>query len=119
MLDLGFVRENVELIEKMSRERCKPVDMGQFRELDAERRKVITSTERLKAERNKASEEIAKLKRAGQDASAILARMKEVSDEIKRDDARVNELDEAMRNFLLRSEEHTSELQSRRDLVCR
>ena len=101
MLDLGFVRENVELIEKMSRERCKPVDMGQFRELDAERRKVITSTERLKAERNKASEEIAKLKRAGQDASAILARMKEVSDEIKRDDARVNELDEAMRNFLL------------------
>ena len=101
MLDLGFVRENVELIEKMSRERCKPVDMGQFRELDAERRKVITSTERLKAERNKASEEIAKLKRAGQDASAILARMKEVSDEIKRDDARVSELDDAVRNFLL------------------
>jgi seryl-tRNA synthetase len=101
MLDLGFVRENIELIEKMGRDRCKPVDMGPFREIDTERRKAITSTERLKAERNKASEEIARMKRAGEDASSILARMKEVSDEIKRDDWRVNELDEALRQFLL------------------
>lgn len=101
MLELGFVRDNVELIEKMGRDRCKPVDMSRFRELDGERRKTITSTERLKAERNKASDEIAKMKRAGQDASAILARMKEVSEEIKRDDARAAELDEAMRDFLL------------------
>ncbi len=101
MLELGFVRENLELIEKAAQERCKPVDMAPFREIDAERRQLITSTERLKAERNKASDEIAKLKRAGQDASAILARMKEVSEEIKRDDARVTELDEALQQFML------------------
>ena len=70
MLELGFVRENVELIERMSRERAKPVDMGEFRALDAERRKVITSTERLKAERNKANEEIAKLKKAASGAGS-------------------------------------------------
>jgi seryl-tRNA synthetase len=98
MLDLGFVREN---IEKMGQDRCKPVDMGAFREIDTERRQVITSTERLKAERNKASDEIAKLKRSGGDASVLLARMKQVSDEIKRDDVRVNELDESLHRFLM------------------
>ena len=101
MLDLGFVRDNIEAIEEMGRDRGKPVDMGPFRKIDTERRKVITSTERLKAERNKANEEIAKRKRAGQDTSGILARMKEVSEEIKRDDARVTELDEALKQFLL------------------
>ena len=101
MLDLGFVRDNIEAIEKMGRDRGKPVDMGPFRKIDTERRKVITSTERLKAERNKANEEIAKRKRAGQDTSGILARMKEVSEEIKRDDARVTGLDEALKQFLL------------------
>jgi seryl-tRNA synthetase len=101
MLDLGFVRENVEAIEKMGQDRGKPVDMGPFRQIDTERRKAITSTERLKAERNKANEEIAKLKRTGQDASAILARMKEVSEQIKQDDARVARLDEALEQFLL------------------
>jgi seryl-tRNA synthetase len=101
MLDLAFVREHIDVIERMGRDRGKPVDMAPFREIDTERRKVITSTERLKAERNKASDEIAKLKRAGGDASAILARMREVSDEIKRDDARVKELDESLKQFLL------------------
>ena len=101
MLDLGFVRDNVELIEKMAQDRGKPVDMGQFREIDGERRKLITATERLKAERNKASEEIAKRKRAGEDASEILGRMKQVSDGIKSSDVRVTELDEALRQFLL------------------
>jgi seryl-tRNA synthetase len=101
MLDLAFVRDNIDLIEKMGRDRGKPVDTAPFREIDTERRRVITATERLKAERNKASEEIAKLKRSGEDASAILSRMKEVSDEIKRSDLRVNELDDALRQFLL------------------
>ncbi|MFZ0882173.1 MAG: serine--tRNA ligase, partial [Candidatus Acidiferrales bacterium] len=89
------------MIEKMGRDRGKPLDLEPFRALDTERRALITSAERLKAERNKASEGIARMKKAGEDASAILAVMKEVSDKIKRDDERIGELDEQLKNFLL------------------
>src|SRR5246127_2284063 len=61
MLDLGYVREHLDVIEKMARDRGVTLDLAAFRELDAERRRIITSIERLKAERNKASEEIARL----------------------------------------------------------
>jgi seryl-tRNA synthetase len=101
MHDLGFVREHLEGIGKMARDRGITLDLAPFVELDAERRKIITSTERMKADRNKASEEIAAMKKAGLDVSSILARMKEVSEQIKRDDERVAELDERMKQFLL------------------
>jgi seryl-tRNA synthetase len=126
MLDLGYVREHLDVIEKMARDRGVTLDLGAFRELDAERRQIITSIERLKAERNKASEEIARLGKIVHDGDkakaqikehpagheetlaaamaerdALLAKMKTVSDEIKRGDERITELDERMKQFLL------------------
>jgi seryl-tRNA synthetase len=101
MLDLGYVREHLDVIEKMSRDRSITLDLGAFREIDAERRKLIFQNEQLKAERNKASEEIARLKKAGQDGSAILARMKEVSEQIKAEDESIAALDERLHLFML------------------
>jgi seryl-tRNA synthetase len=101
MLDLGYVREHLDAIEKMARDRGVALDLAPFRELDTDRRKIITSTERRKADRNKASDEIVRLKKSGGDASAILAQMKILSEELKRDDERIAELDEALRQFML------------------
>ena len=101
MLDLGYVREHLDVIEKMGRERGMTLDLAPFRALDTDRRMVITSAERLKAERNRASEEIARLKKSGEDASSLLALMKQVSDKIKRDDETISDLDERLRQFLL------------------
>jgi len=101
MLDLAYVREHLDVIEQMARDRGITLDLAPFRAIDTERRQLITSAERLKAERNKASDEIARLKKAGQDASSILGRMKEVSEEIKRSDERISALDEQLRQFLL------------------
>lgn len=101
MLDLGYVREHLDVIEKMARNRGIALDLAPFREIDAERRKIIRTTEQMKAERNKASDEIARLKKAGQDATTILARMKEVSGEVKRNDERIADLEEKLRQFLL------------------
>ncbi len=47
MLDLAYVREHPEAIEKMASDRGITLDLAPFREIDAERRKVITSTERM------------------------------------------------------------------------
>ena len=127
MLDLGYVREHFDVIEKMARDRGVTVDLDAFRKIDAERRKIIHATETKKAERNKASEEIARLKKAtstpreeragsegGETAAAniktieeqvtladLLAEMKELSEELKRNDERIAELDAELRQFLL------------------
>jgi seryl-tRNA synthetase len=101
MLDLAYVRDHLDVIEKMARDRGVAVDLESFRAIDTERRQLITSTERLKAERNKASDEIVRLKKSGQDATAILARMKEVSEQVKTDDQRIGELDGRLQDFLL------------------
>jgi seryl-tRNA synthetase len=101
MHDLGFVREHMDIIEKMARDRGITLNLEHFRDVDNKRRTLITSTEQMKAERNKASEEIAALKKSGQDASAILARMKGVSDEIKHNDENIAGLDLLMQMFLL------------------
>ena len=116
MLDLGYVREHLDIIEKMARDRGVTIDLAQFRAIDGERRKLIAATERMKADRNKASEEIARLSKvmqsvgelpqattqgAAQRRSDILARMKEVSDEIKRNDEQISLLDEKLQQFML------------------
>jgi seryl-tRNA synthetase len=101
MHDLNFFREHLELFERMAKNRSAQLDFAGFRDLDRDRRELITVTERLKAERNKASDEIARLKKSGQDAAAILGRMKQVSDEIKQSDERIVQLDERLREFML------------------
>ena len=65
MLDLGYVREHLDVIEKMARDRGIALDLAAFRALDTRPPQLITSAERLKAERNKASEEIARMKKSG------------------------------------------------------
>jgi len=101
MLDLGYFREHLDEIEQMLRNRGAKLDLGEFRQIDAERRRRITAVERLKAERNRGSEEMARLKKSGQDASALLARMKQAAEEIKGEDAQAAELEEKLRAFML------------------
>ena len=63
MLDLGYVREHPDAIEKMARDRGITLDLAPFHAIDTERRQLITRTERLKAERNNANNEIVRAKK--------------------------------------------------------
>ncbi|MFZ0212424.1 MAG: serine--tRNA ligase [Candidatus Acidiferrales bacterium] len=101
MLDLNYFRDHLDEIERMLANRHAKVDLNAFRKLDAERRRLITDTERLKAERNKGSDEVAKLKKSGKDAAPLMARMKQIADEIKFEDIKVAELDDQLRDFML------------------
>ena len=114
MHDLGFVREHMDLIGKMARDRGVALDLAPFRELDAERRQLIRVVEVLKATRNKESQAIGILMGAAQamgdtpagreqkaQALAKTQGMKAVSEDIKHHDLRVAELDERMKDFLL------------------
>lgn len=93
MLDLGFVRNNLEFVERKLAERKASNPLGRFRELDQKRRHLLTEVEGLKNRRNKASEEIARLKRDKLSAESEIAEMKIVSDRIKLLDDQVRLLD--------------------------
>ncbi len=101
MLDLNFFRGHLDEVERMLANRHAKIDLDVFRKIDAERRKLITDTERLKAERNMGSEEVARLKKSGKDAVPLMARMKQIADEIKFEDVKVAELDDQLRDFML------------------
>ena len=107
MLDLNFVRANLELVEEKLRARgLDPAALlGDFRELDRERRARITQAERLQAQRNKLSQEVARSRKAGVDAAQIAAVMdqtrelKQETEELERSAARA---EEQMRDLLVR-----------------
>ncbi len=102
MLDLNFVRENLDLVTRKLAERGPNAASGleRFRELDTERRRALTEVEKLKSRRNAAGEEIARLKREKKDASELLAEMKTVADRIKEQDEQARKLDAEMRDLL-------------------
>jgi len=101
MLDVKFLRENLEEVERRLKTRGGAIDLSGFRQLDAQRRKLLTEAESLRARRNAVSEEIAKLKKEKKDASALIAEMQEEGASLKALDADVAKVEEELSNFLL------------------
>lgn len=83
MLDLKYIRSNIEFLKEMLKNRNAKIDLDRFEELDEKRRALLSEVETLKAERNTASQEVGRLKRSGEDASEIISKMGIVSSKIK------------------------------------
>ncbi len=101
MLDIRYLRENLEEAEKRLKTRDEGIDLSPFRELDERRRALLKEVEGLKERRNRTSEEIGRLKKEGRDASGLIAEMQEVSARIKSLDREVAECEEGLRDLLL------------------
>jgi seryl-tRNA synthetase len=66
MLDLNFVRENLELVKISLENRNFPTQsLNAFVKLDAERRRVISESDRINGQRNLSSKEIGALMQSG------------------------------------------------------
>ncbi|HEV2419792.1 MAG TPA: serine--tRNA ligase [Terriglobia bacterium] len=100
MLDLAFVRENLEFVRQKLADRGAPDLLGDFESLDRERRKLLVEAGSLKARKNKVSDEIATLKKQKQDASALIAEMKRVGAEITDLDGKAKAQDEKLQETL-------------------
>lgn len=99
MLDLRFIRDNIEFLKETLANRGSNIDLDEFEQLDAERRNALTEVETLKNKRNVASAEVARLKKAGQDASEIIKEMGEVAARIKELDAKLAEVEAKVEYF--------------------
>jgi len=95
MLDIKRIRENFEEVATALGNRgVDRATVEELRDLDEERRTLITKTEQLKQYRNTVTEEISLLKRNKEDATEKIAEMKQVGEDIKATDAHLAEVEE-------------------------
>ena len=101
MLDIKFIRENIEKVEDMLKARNTSVDLSAFKELEKKRRKLITESEALKAARNAKNKEIAAKKKSGEIDKSLIEEMQKISQQIKSFDVELKEIQEKLENIAL------------------
>lgn len=101
MLELKFIRNNIEFLEEMLKNRGSSETLEEFEQLDAERRELLTKVETLKHKKNNASAEVARKKQAKEDCNDIIAEMGLVSKEIKEIEAKLVNIDEDLTRIQL------------------
>ncbi|WP_028857097.1 serine--tRNA ligase [Psychrilyobacter atlanticus] len=99
MLDLKYIRNNIEFLKGILENRNAKIDLDRFEQLDEERRELLSEVEVLKFKRNNASQEVGKLKRAGEDASHIIEEMGSVSSSIKAIDKKLSVIEGEIKYF--------------------
>ncbi|MCX8054860.1 MAG: serine--tRNA ligase [Ignavibacteria bacterium] len=102
MLDLKFVRDNIELVRQNIINKNESADVTEIPRLDEKRRSIIQEVERLKNLRNVVSKEIAELKKQKQPADDKIEEMRVVSDKIKELDDELRNIEEAIQQVLIR-----------------
>ena len=100
MLDLKFIRENREIVEKAVKDRGMKVDITGLLELDSEKRFFLQEAEQLKHKRNIASDEIGRLLKEKKDAKDKIENMKMVSQKIKEIDKKVGQISQKLSELL-------------------
>lgn len=83
MLEIKFVRQNLELVKKSLADRGEEADLGAFEKADARRRKTLLEIEELRHRRNVVSNQIAEMKKKKEDAESLVLEMREVSGRVK------------------------------------
>ncbi|OQY19139.1 MAG: serine--tRNA ligase [Desulfobacteraceae bacterium 4572_35.1] len=100
MLDIKFLRDNLELAQQQLATRGSAINLADFQQLDQRRRELLGKADTLKAEKNRVSALIGKTK----DKSLVkdeIGRMKEVSTQIKDLDEQLRTTNEKLQNILL------------------
>jgi seryl-tRNA synthetase len=101
MLDIRFIRDNVEKVEQALKNRGTALDLQEFVTLEKQRRELLAETEALKNKRNTVSQEISKLKKAKENADDLVAEMRQVGDQIGELDAKVKEVETGLNNIVM------------------
>ena len=101
MLDIKFVREHLDEVKQMLKNRNNPLNLDAFTELDAKRRELLKASESLKSERNAVSKEISRMKKSKEDASSKIAAMREVGQKISALDGELKETEAALKDLML------------------
>jgi len=101
MLDLKFIRSNLDAVKEMIENRGYDLDISVFESIDSKRRELLPALEGLRHQRNRVSQDIAEMKKNGEDASHLIEEMKKVSTEIKVKESELSGIEEELTPFLM------------------
>lgn len=101
MLDIKYLRQNMDFVAAKMRERGQGMNFEQFSFLDNRRRELLQEVEQLRSERNAVSRQVGEKKKKGEDATEIIARMGNVSERIKFLDDDLKQTDEDLDRIVM------------------
>jgi len=101
MLDLKYLRQNIEFVRKKMDERGQNIDFDRMVALEAKRRDILQNVETLRNERNSVSKQVGELKKKKEDASALIEKMGEVGAKIKEYDESLRVTEEELNAFVM------------------
>ncbi|MEI7901210.1 MAG: serine--tRNA ligase [bacterium] len=102
MLDIKRIREHFDEVAEGLRRRGAEVALAErARDLDLQRRSLVTKTDELKTLRNTRSKEIGALKKAGQDTTAVQADVRAIGDQITELDNQIRDVEETLEKAML------------------
>lgn len=101
MLDLRFVRENIDLIKKMLKDRRVDLDIDGFIELDEKRRKILGEAEGLKAKKNRLLKKITQLKKEKKETKDVIEETRGLSKVIEGLDKELKGIEKKIYDFLI------------------
>ena len=101
MLEIKFVRQNLETVQKALETRGQSANLDAFKTCDDERRAILQELEAFRHQRNVVSDQIAEMKKAGDNADSVVAKMREVSSKIKALDKALAGTQETLETILL------------------
>jgi seryl-tRNA synthetase len=101
MLELNFVRNNLDLVQQKVEAKGTPFDQKLFTEIDRKRREQITNIENIKNKKNLLGKEIGMLRKQGTDTREPEEQSKAYSAEIADLEEDMKEVEQQFQDFIL------------------
>ncbi len=101
MLDMKFVRDNLDVVRAMLKNRNNSLNLDNFAELEKKRRDILNESDALKNQKNSTSKKIGALRKAGEDTTEISSSVRELGNKISALDGQLREVEENLREILL------------------
>ncbi len=101
MLDIKFVRSNIDKVMEMLNRRGYDLDLSGFKALDEKRRSILTNLEKFRNQRNTVSDTIASMRKSGEDAKTLISDMKDLSKKIKDIEADIPAVEDELNKLLM------------------
>lgn len=96
MLDVKFIRENLELVEKSTKEKGYKINVKEVLKLDDARKEVLSEVEALRQKRN----EIAAKMKGGKPSQELIAEGKAIKEQLAELEAKLSEKEQALESLI-------------------
>ena len=96
MLDVKFIRENLELVEKSTKEKGYKINVKEVLKLDDARKEVLSEVEALRQKRN----EIATKMKGGKPSQELIAEGKAIKEQLAELETKLSEKEQALESLI-------------------